>query len=208
MQRDDVRFGKDVVERGGGGSSGGDVGGRDDGIVDEHTAFECAQARNDFAPDAAKADDTDGLVAQRFHLRHRHGEPPVARAEVGGVGHDLPREAQDIGERVVRDFIDAVVGNVRHRDAPLARGVEVHIVHTDAVADDRARLVHRGDDVRVDARELRDHRVGIRDERDEFRLGLALPRDELAARHFHDGLLDGQVGKEPVGNDDVHGLGS
>ena len=55
-----------------------------------------------------------------------------------------------------------------------ARGVEVHVVHADAVADDRAGFGHRGDDVRIDARELRDDRIRVRDQRDEFRFGFAL----------------------------------
>ena len=65
-------------------SGGADVGWRDDGAVDEHAAFERQQPPHDFATDAAKSADADGLGAQGFHVRHGHGEPPVARAQIGG----------------------------------------------------------------------------------------------------------------------------
>ena len=118
------------------------------------------------------------------------------------VRHDLASRGEDEGQRLVRNFVDAIVRHVANGNAALAGFVEVHVVHTDAVAHDGLRLGHGGNDVRVHSGELGDDGVRVGAERNEVGLGFALARDDFDTVRFQDGFLDAEVGERPVGDGD------
>ena len=67
----------------------------------------------------------------------------MTRPKVGGVGHDLPGQGQYEAQGVIGDLVNAIVGDVGHRDTVLARCVQVDVINTDAIAHDRPRPGHR-----------------------------------------------------------------
>ena len=57
-------------------------------------------------------------------------------------GNHLAAEHQQQRERVVGNFVEAVVRNVRHQDAAFGRRRDVDRVHADSVAHDDAAALH------------------------------------------------------------------
>ena len=119
-----------------------------------------------------------------------------------GIWQNLPRRRQNEGQRVIRDFIHAVVRNIADRDIATRRCEEVHIVHADAVTDDCLRARHGVDDIRIQPGELGDDRIRVRAKTDEFRFALALPPHDFDARRLEQCLLDAEIWKGPVRDND------
>ena len=162
MRRDNVALREQLIERRcGHRACFGDFIRGHDGIKHEHTSFEREQTLHDFPPDAPKADDADGEMFQRRHRGQRRGEAPLARADVERVRNHLPRDGEDECQRVIRDFINAVVRNVAHWDPTLACGCGVHIVVADAVAHDGLRFGHGVYHLGVHRSKLRNDCIGI-----------------------------------------------
>jgi hypothetical protein len=110
--------------------------------------------------------DPDCLITERLQLIEWRRQSPFSIAHMQRVGHNLPRDAEDERQRVIGDFVDAVVGDVADGDAALLCRLHVDVVVADAVANDDFGSPHR-----VDWSELCDDRVGVGDQR--------LPRRDL-----------------------------
>src|SRR5207253_10438328 len=97
-----------------------------------------------------------------------------------------------------------VVRHVADGNPASCRGLQIDIVHTDAVADDPPTTPHCGNHGSVDRRELRDHKLGILHERDKLFSRPALPGDDFAAKPLEDFLFDIEVIKSVVGDGNFH----
>ena len=119
------------------------------------------------------------------------------------------RQVQDHGQGMVGHLVDAVVGHVAHRDA-LGRGRrQVHVVHADPVAHDRAALLHRADHRRIDRRKLGDDAVGVFYQRDELlRVFADLLAHDLMAQRPQNLRLHVQRVESVIGNCNFHSFDS
>ena len=130
-------------------------------ISDQNTAAERQQALDNSAPNAAEANDACGQLLQGFHLIFADRQAPAAGAHQIMVKHDLPRERQDEGQRLVGDLIDAIIRDIAHRNATVARGLQIHVVHADTITNNHPRLLHRRNHVRVNFSKLGDDCISI-----------------------------------------------
>ena len=80
--------------------------------------------------------------------RSSFGQPPAAVAVA--KGRIRPFRGEEEGDRVVRDLVRAVVGDVADRDAGRLGRRPVHLVHPDAVAEDPDRALQAGDAIGVE----------------------------------------------------------
>lgn len=89
------------------------------------------------------------------------------------------------------DFLDAVVGHVRHVYASVGRRIQGHVVHADLVTGDDAALVHTGDEFVRQRPPKVENAVCFGDSGFEPRL--ASVREVADGRHVAEDLfLDGQ----------------
>ena len=106
-------------------------------------------------------------------------------------------------ERVVGNFVEAIVRNVRHQDAALGRRRDVDRVHADSVAHDDAAALHGGNRALRDRRPHRQHAVRVPAQLRDLVFVHRLPRDQRAARGFHRAPLLLDVRKAVIGDDDL-----
>lgn len=103
--------------------------------------------------------------AQTVH-GHKHTVGPAARTYLAVVRQQVAVQRERKGDSLGADFVSAVVRNIGYRDATLACRLQVNVVHSDTVADDRAasdhavdrRALHRALADQYDARIP--HRIG------------------------------------------------
>ena len=200
MQRHDVGLSQQILEcdQLAAGSTHG-VGGNE-GVMHEPPTLERSPPRRDLSSDATEANQADRLIAHRPQLIERRRQSPFAVSHMQRVGHDLPRDSQDERERVIGDFINAVIGDVADGDAPLARRLHVNVVVADAIPHDDLGSLHRTDHFRVDRGELRDDRVSLGNQCLERGNLLVVPAAQLEPAGGQDRLLDVQIGERVIGD--------
>ena len=184
------------------------VGIRRDGqerVVGDRPEPERAGLGGDEPADPSGAGDPQGLATEPPE-RARDGAVAV-RPAAGGRGR---RERQDPalrgeqqGERVVRDLVGAVVGDVADRDAGCLGGRAVDLVHADAVAQDPDGSFQAGDAVGVEAAVAGDD-DGVGGPDRLVGRGGVLRHDEVDAATAEDGLLrtPGRRTRDRVVDDD------
>ena len=116
------------------------------------------------------------------------------------MGHDLPGHGQYEAQGVIGDLVDAIVGNVGHRDTVLARRVQVHVVNANAIAHDRPRPGHRRDHRGAESGKLGDDCISTGYRCFQLCLGFAMVANQYTARVLGRRLLQSQIGKLVVGD--------
>lgn len=200
MKRHDIRVGEQRVEARNFATGGADCILGNEGIEDQASALERSQPRGDLAADAAETDNADRLIPHRSHLVQGCREPPLPIANQQRIGDNLSRGGKNKCQRVVRNFIDAVVRNIAHGNPTLARRFQIDVVDTDPVPHDGTSTLHGPDHFGVDRSELSDDRIGIGDQRFEDRDFLGVTVAKLHAGLVEDFLLDIENGKRVVGD--------
>ena len=104
---------------------------------------------------------------------------------------------------MVADLVDAVIWNVRHRDAPRGGGRDIDVVDADAVAGDDATSSESFDDPLGDRRVADEERVRIRDDVQELRVRRRLQGNDVGADRIEERVFDLQRRKHMVGHDDL-----
>ena len=101
---------------------------------------------------------------------------------------------------MIGDLVDAIVGNVGHRDTVLARRVQVHVVNANAIAHDRPRPGHRRNHGRTEPGKLGDDGISVGYRCFQLCLGFAMVADQYTARMLGRRLLQSQIGKLVIGD--------
>ena len=205
MQSHDVGLSEQVIQRNRFATGVSHSVSRNEDVMHEPPALERSQSRGHFTTDASEADDPHGLIAQSSQLIKRRRQPPFSFANMQRIGNHLSCGAQYECERMIGDFVDAVIGDVAYRNAALARRLHIDVVVADAVADDDLRPLHAGDHVGIDRCKLSDDCIGIGHQRRQLRCGLPLfQRDDFMAQRPKNTLFDIQTRKRVVGDGDFH----
>ena len=170
-------------------------------IVNDHAH----PKRRDFSgqerADPPAADQAASLAAQSLQRRH-FGDGPAVFPCQGNRGNHLPAEHEQQRERVVGNFIQAVVRNVRHHDAAFGGRRNVDRVHADAVAHDDAAALHRVDRAPGDRRPRIQHAVGVPAQFCNLLFVHGLPCDQRAPCGFHRTALLLDVRKSVIRDND------
>ena len=118
----------------------------DVGVVGQHAHVEGLHPLVDFAGDIAEAQQPDGFVGQAHDGVEEVVVPDATVDRRNGLW-DFAHDAQQHGQRVISDFLDAVVGHVDHHDTMVGCCRHIDTVVADAVADDHLELGECGKDL-------------------------------------------------------------
>src|SRR5262245_11788299 len=154
--------------------------------IDQWIARQDAQAKpartaTDCTPDATESDQTQSLAGKAPHALDFIPAPAVAGLHLVMVREQLTIEDEEQRERVVRDFVGAVLPDAAHANSVLRRGADIDAVpaggrhRNDAAA--RETLEHRA----VEWNVVRQDRIGIATGVDE-RVPVAVVGEVLDAR--------------------------
>ena len=148
-------------------------------------------------PDAPHAEDAQTLAADPPPQK-RHGRParPFARLHQRQPFGDAARDAKDQRHGHVGGILGHNAGGVRHKDAALAGGGHVDVIHARAVIGDQFQLV---------ARLPQKARVDLVGDRGHQHIGPAHGGGEFVARHRRVGIA--QVDIEEFLHPGFHRLG-
>ena len=106
---------------------------------------------------------------------------------------------------MIGDFVDAVVGDVAHRNAAASRGFKVDIVESDAIANDHLAVGQAFDHRPGDRSPLHQQHIGISGPFDHVLFRLALQSGELTPGILDDAFLGLNVRELKIGD---HKVGS
>ena len=205
MERDKVALGQELSDWHRLRPRRGNRLGRRQRVADQHAAAAGNEPADDAPTNPAEADHAAGHAGERAERWGRGDELPASVVDEPALRHDLPREGEDEGERVIGDLVDAVVGDVADGNAAGPRRNKIDIVDADPVADDHPGPLHRRNDVGIHRGKLRDHGIGSGDRRGQLNRILRLGDDEAGPRRNGHPLFYGEVGKGMVSDDDLHG---
>nr|WP_237764028.1 hypothetical protein [Terrimicrobium sacchariphilum] len=122
-----------------------------------------------------------------------------------GIGlRKSPGQGEGECERMVRDLINAVVGNIANRDVSCSGRLEINVVDPDAVANDDPALIEVGDDFAGDWRPLNQQSVGFPTLCYDILRGFALRDMKLCSGLRDDFTLAVDMGESVIGDEDVH----
>ena len=175
------------------------------GIVNDHAHSQRGYFAGQERADPPAADEAASLAAQSLQRRHFRDGPGIFPGE-RDRGNHLAAEHEQKRERVVGNFVEAVVRDVRHQDAALGRRRDVDRVHADSVAHDDAAALHGVDRALCDRRPHRQHAVRVPAQLRDLVFVHRLPGDQRAARGFHRAPLLVDVRKAVIGDDDFQVL--
>ena len=118
----------------------------DVGIVGQDAHVEGLHPLVDFASDIAEAEQSDGFVGQAHDGVKEVIVPDPTVDRRNGLW-DFAHYAQQHGQGMVGDFLDAVVGHVDHHDTVVSCCRHIDTVVADAVADDHLEFGECGKDL-------------------------------------------------------------
>ena len=102
-------------------------------VVDDDASAERLDGARQLASDPAVPHEPEAELRDAAH-RAQTLEAPTAAPDLGVRLRDLAHQRQDERERVGRDLLHGVVGNVRDGHADRAGGGHIHVVHADPIA--------------------------------------------------------------------------
>ena len=174
-------------------------------VEHQSSTLKRCQSDSHFASDPSESDDTDRLIPQRAQFTERRCEPPFAVANMQTVLQHLTSRREYERECVIGHLIDTEAWHIAHGNAPDLSRFQVHVVHTDPIANDDSCLPHRRDDFCSHRRKLRDDRVGIRDECRQLRRRLfLLPCDDRMSGSLENFFFNVEVRKGIVRDHNFH----
>lgn len=141
--------------------------GRDDPAESEDRRFSGHAARN-----RAEADQAERKVDNRRNGQKRPHSPLAMRDAVMVVRNPF-RQRHHHRHGVVGNFLQAIIGNVDHRDAEVGGRVQIDVVHADAVANHATRARQRLHHAPCDRRPLHQQRIGVAAALDDLVFGPA-----------------------------------
>ena len=205
MQRQDVGLSEQVIQRHRFATGVANDLGWNEGVEHQSATLERTESRCDFTPDATEADDPHGLIAQSSQLIKRRRQPPFSVADMQRVRNHLSCGAQYECERVIGDFVDAVVRDIADRNPASPGRFEVHVVDPNAVTDDDLRPLHAPDHVGIDRCKLSDDGIRIRHQCRQLSGGLPLFQGgDFVPQRPENALFDFETRKRVVGDGDFH----
>jgi hypothetical protein len=173
------------------------------GIGNEEAEPGGAQPFEHGPADLAETEETDHRLAIGEERLGDSNSGPAAGADTLVKRQDLAQLGEYQRHGVVGDFVDAVVGNIAHRNAPGVGGGDIDVVEADAVTEDCCAFGENVYGAGCEWRELDDGEIGAADGVGHFVGALALEGDEIGACLCCRCLLGGELREGVVGNDDA-----
>ena len=117
---------------------------------------------------------------------------------------NLARQREGKRERVISDFVDAIIRDVANRDTAFTGSLQVDAVDADAVAHDDLAVLESRDQFAADGGPLYEQRIGIAAERDQLCGRLKLRNDKFVTGGSEERSLLIDRRKAMVGENNFH----